>query len=76
MDKRYDPKLRLYNVATANVDVMKLKKTLFQAQPLKPGLILNLFSWERRPYYRFTNGKAKPVSNQTKLWLTAYEALI
>ena len=38
VDKRYGPKLRLYNVATANVDVMKLKKRSFRHSRSSPGL--------------------------------------
>ena len=51
----------------------KLKKSLFNQQPLAPGSILRLLSWERKPSYRFVDGKAKPIHDQHELWITGYE---
>lgn len=73
VDDRYSPKVRLYNVATGRTGVMKLKKTAFKAQPLEIGSILRLLAWERKPSYRFVNGKAKPDREHTELWITGYE---
>ena len=73
VDERYSPKLRLYSVSTGRTGVMKVKKALFQKQPLKPGDTLKLISWERRPSYRFVDGKAKPDHGATELWIVRYE---
>ena len=73
IDDRYSPKLRLYGVASGKTGVMKLKKALFNQQPLAPGSILRLLSWERKPSYRFVDGKAKPIHDQHELWITGYE---
>lgn len=54
---------------------MKLKKALFNQQPFAPGSILRLLSWERKPSYRFVDGKARPNGTATDLWITGYEIL-
>lgn len=73
VDDRYSPKLRLYSIASGRTGVMKLKKASFKAQPLEPGSILRLLAWERKPSYRFIDGKARPDHEHIELWITAYE---
>lgn len=73
VDDRYSPKVRLYNVASGRTGAMKLKKAAFKLQPLKVGSILRLLAWERKPSYRFVNGKAKPDHDRLELWITRYE---
>ncbi len=75
VDDRYSPKIRLCSVATGRTGVMKLKKAAFNTQPLKPGSILKLISWEQKPAYRYIGGKAKPDHSVTELWITRYEVL-
>ena len=73
VDNRYSPKTRLYNIATGRTGMMKLKKAAFSAQPLESGSILRLLAWERKPSYRYMNGKAKPDREHMELWITRYE---
>lgn len=73
VDDRYSPKIRLYNIATGRTGMMKLKKAAFNAQPLEPGSILRLLAWERKPSYRYVDGKAKPDREHMELWITRYE---
>ena len=73
VDDRYSPKIRLYNIATGRTGVMKLKKAAFNAQPLVSGSILRLLAWERKPSYRYVDGKAKPDHEHMELWITRYE---
>ena len=73
MDEKYSPKIKLYNVSSGNTGVMKLKKALFKEQPLDVGDILRLLSWERKPSYRFIDGKAKANYDPMELWITKYE---
>lgn len=75
IDDRYSPKLLLYSIATGRTGIMKIKKALFRQQPLDPGTILKLLSWERKPSYRFVDGKPKPNRNVTELWMTGYQVL-
>lgn len=75
IDDRYSPKIRLYGVASGKTGVMKLKKALFNEQPFAPGSILRLLSWERKPSYRFVDGKAKPNGTATDFWITGYEIM-
>lgn len=72
VDDRYSPKLRLYSVATGNVGVMKLKKNLFQSQPLSPGDVIRLLDWQRRPAYAFLSGKPRPIPGKSELWMLEY----
>ena len=73
VDERHSPKLRLCSIATGKTGVMKLKKAAFNAQPLKPGSILRLLAWERRPSYRHVDGRARPDRGHMELWITRYE---
>lgn len=73
VDDRYSPKIRLYNIATGRTGIMKLKKAVFNAQPLESGSILRLLAWERKPSYRYVDGKAKPDREHMELWITRYE---
>ena len=73
VDDRYSPKIRLYNIATGRTGLMKLKKAAFNAQPLESGSILRLLAWERKPSYRYVDGKAKPDREHMELWITRYE---
>lgn len=75
VDDHYSPKVRLYGVANGRTGIMKLKKALFKAQPLTPGSIIRLLSWERKPSYRFIDGKAKPNYDMLDLWITKYEII-
>ena len=75
VDDRYSPKIRLYNIATGRTGMMKLKKAAFNAQPLVSGSILRLLAWERKPSYRYVDGKAKPDCQHMELWITHYETL-
>ena len=73
VDDHYSPKIRLYNIVTGRTGMMKLKKAAFNAQPLEPGSILRLLAWERKPSYRYVDGKAKPDHEHMELWITRYE---
>lgn len=75
VDDKYSPKLRLYNAASGKTGVMKVKKALYQTQPLGPGDIIRLLAWERKPAYAFADGKAMPRADLHDLWLTQYEIL-
>ena len=75
VDARYSPKLRLYSIATGNIGLMKIKKALFQRQPLASGDTLRILDWQRRPAYQYVGGKSCPRSGLFELWLKAYERL-
>ncbi len=76
IDDRYSPKLRLYSVATGRTGVMKLKKAIYNAQPLSAGDALRLLAWEQRPSYRYLNGRARPDYEHKELWISKYEKLL
>lgn len=76
VDDRYSPKVRLYGIANGRTGTMKLKKPLFKQQPLEPGSIIRLLSWERKPSYRFIDGKAKANPDMLELWITKFEKVL
>lgn len=75
VDDRYSAKVRLYSLSTGRIGVMKIKKGLYKAQPLEVGSILRLHSWERKPSFRYQNGRAIPDLANQELWATAYEKI-
>ena len=76
VDDRYSPKVKLCSLATGRTGVMKLKKALYRYQPLEPGEILKLLSWERRPAYQYVDGKARVRHDTCDLWITDYELVV
>lgn len=76
VDDRYSPKLRLYSLSTGRTGIMKVRKPLFQKQPLQIGSILFLNSWEQRPTYHYIGGKSKPDYEHKELWITDYRKLL
>ncbi len=72
VDDRYSPKLRLYNLATGSVGMMKVKKDTYRENPLIPGMMIRLLGWERRPAYQFEGGKPINKTGVTELWIRAY----
>lgn len=75
VDDRYSPKLRLFSISTGSTGIMKVKKGDFNKQPLEAGSSILLKAWERRPSYRYTDGKAKPDYEHPELWMLAYEII-
>ncbi len=75
VDDRYSPKLRLYNLATGSVGLMKVKKADYKEQPVFAGNMVHLLHWERRPAYQFIGGKPKKKPGVTDLWLQEYAVL-
>lgn len=75
VDDLYSAKVQLYSLSTERIGVMKIKKGLYKAQPLEVGSILRLHSWERKPSYRYHNGRAIPDLANQELWATAYEKI-
>ena len=72
VDVRYSPKLRLYNLNTGTIGVMKARKDDYKKQPVEVGDILTLRKWEKRPAYRYTDGKPVKKDGVYDLWLSKY----
>ena len=75
VDDRYSPKLRLYNIASGTVGVMKVKKPLYIRAPVKPGDVIDLLGWKRKPAYGYADGKAVPKPGVYDLWIEDYKIL-
>ena len=75
VDDRYSPKLRLFSISTGSTGIMKVKKGVFNKQPLEAGSTILLKAWERRPSYHYTDGKAKPDYEHPELWMLVYEII-
>ena len=75
VDAKYSPKLRLYNLASGTVGIMKIRKDLYSSKPLESGHVIHLKGWDRRPAYQFIGGKSKPKQGVTELWIREYTVL-
>ena len=72
VDEKYSPKLRLYNLASGTVGVMKVQKAVFNRRKVAPGDVIHLLSWDRRPAYEYVSGKSRPKKGVTELWISQY----
>ncbi len=75
VDDRFSPKLRLYNIASGTVGVMKIKKPLFRYRPLHPGDVIDLLGWQKKPACQYADGKLQPKPGVYDLWIEDYKIL-
>lgn len=75
VDEKYSPKIRMQNIATGTVGVMKVKKQDYACQPVKSGDIIKLIEWEKRPAYQFVDGKPVKKQGIFDLWILWYKVL-
>lgn len=64
VDTKYSPKIRLQSLTTGNVGVMKVLKGTFKKDPVKPGQLIHLDSWQQKEAY----GKPGVMEN----WMNKY----
>lgn len=72
IDTKYSPKVDLYNVSTGTTGRMKMRKYLYEEEPIEKGDTIVLEHWDRRPAYQFTNGKAEKKRDEYELWIEAF----
>ena len=75
VDETYSPKLRMYNVATGTVGLMKVKKPTYNAQPLAPGDVIEMKDWVQKPKRQYSDGITKIIPGQYELWINSYHRL-
>lgn len=75
VDDKYSPKLQLYNVAKGTVGMMKIRKNLYQKQPLKVGDVVELHGYETKPARKFVGGKSVVNPGVHDLWLKDYKII-
>lgn len=73
VDDKYSPKIKLYNIAKGTVGLMKVRKPLYNSNPVKPGDVIDLILWERKPAYQYVDGKRTPKVGVYDLWINAYK---
>ena len=76
VDDKYSPKIKLYNVSSGTVGMMKVRKPLYKKLPLAPGDVIDLLSWERKPAYQFKDGKPQARPGVQDLWMKDYKILL
>lgn len=72
IDDKYSPKLKLFNIATGNTGVMKMKKAMYAGSGLKSGNVIKLQSWEKKTAYSYVDGKSVPRQGVYDLWIKQY----
>lgn len=75
VDDKYSPKIRMQNISTGTVGVMKVKKQLYNRLPIASGDILKLSEWDKRPAYQFVDGKPIRKEGVFDLWICRYSIL-
>lgn len=75
VDTKYSPKIKLYNISSGTVGVMKLRKAEFNKDPLTVGDIIWVKGWQKKPARMFVDGKSVIRPGVSDLWLTSYEIL-
>ena len=75
VDDKYSPKVKLYNVASGTVGLMKVRKPLYKKQPLSIGDVIDLLGWQKKPAYQFKDGKPQVRPGVSDLWIQEYKVL-
>lgn len=81
VNERYSPKVTLYNLRKGTTGVMKIKKDLYWQEHFRPGSIIAIEDWTRKPRYRYTptadgkKTKPKPIPGQYELWILSYHSV-
>lgn len=75
VDDKYGIKVTLYRVNNGKRGIMKVKKQLFEACPLRKGDFIKILDYSRRPRRTFVNGKSVVVNNEIELWLQCYDII-
>lgn len=75
VDDKYSPKLRLYNVSKGTIGIMKVRKPLFKKTPIKPGDVIDLLGWSKKPAYQYRDGKSSVKPGVYDLWIDEYKIL-
>ena len=75
VDEKFSPKLRMYNVASGTVGVMKVKKALYKQQPVQAGNVIHLGDWIKSPASYYAEGRRMIRPGVFDLWIRAYEII-
>ena len=75
VDDKYSPKLKLYSVATGDTGIMKIRKPAYTKNPAKPGDIIKLLGWMKKPSYQYKDGKRSIKPGVTEIWMDGYEKI-
>lgn len=75
VDEKYSPKLKLYSVATGDTGVMKVRKPTFAKEPVKPGDVLLMLGWSKKPAYHYADGKRAIKPGVFEIWMEGYQKI-
>lgn len=73
VDDKYSPKIKMYNVATGNTGMMKMKKPQFKEDPLKLGDVIELLDWHKEQAWIYADGKARRDPLRTEFWIDTFK---
>lgn len=73
VDTKYTPRLRLYNVSSGSVGLMKVRKATYNARPVQSGDLIRMDDWKKSPAFAYVNGSRVPIAGATELWLLSYQ---
>lgn len=72
VDDKYSPKLRMYNVASGTVGVMKVRKPYFKKNPVQVGNVIFLDDWTKAQAVYYANGQRNIRPGVYDLWIKAF----
>lgn len=72
VDDKYSPKLRMYNVASGTVGLMKVRKPYFKKNPVSVGNVIFLDDWTKSPAMSYANGQRTIRPGVFDLWIQKY----
>lgn len=75
IDDAYGVKIRLYSMQRGTMGTMKMTKKNYTYYNLKPGMVVRLDEWVKRPKYEFKGGKRAIVKDQYEYWLESVSIL-
>lgn len=73
VDDKYSPKIWMYNVASGTTGMMKVRKPLYNQNPMKPGNVIDLLSWKPEPSRTYANGQSVIKPGEFDNWIKSYK---
>lgn len=61
-----------YSIRSGRYGVLKLKRDIYDADPIQPGDFFAIGDWKKTPRYLFKDGKRKEIPGETETWMYSY----
>nr|DAI25408.1 MAG TPA: DNA polymerase III, alpha subunit [Caudoviricetes sp.] len=73
LSTKYSPKLKLYDLSTGEIQVVKTRTKTYQANPFNKGAIIRAPGIIQQPKSQLIDGKWRKMLDETEPWIMSYQ---